>query len=102
MSAQRSRVTDPEKIIKETFREAGYADGWTETVLADYDHGLAEKIRQEADRYIPGTMKHRVVRLAADLIDPEVSCASGCTCACHSADPSPCDDCQGVSADARS
>ncbi|CAL9368399.1 hypothetical protein [Streptomyces sp. enrichment culture] len=77
MSAQRGRVTDPERIIKETFREAGYADGWTETVLADYVHGLAEKIREDI---VPDEMLNQLgrdraqgMRWAADLIDPEVS-----------------------------
>lgn len=96
MSTERSRVNDPEKVIRETFREAGFADGWTDAVLADYRHELAEKIRSWVgpefvqERYFIG------VTDAADLIDPEKRCKTGCACACHTADPSPCDGCSGV------
>jgi hypothetical protein len=70
MSAARSRVNDPEKVIRETFREAGYADGWTDTVLADYRHELAEKIRahgREGDNVLFADEWDS----AADLIDPQ-------------------------------
>lgn len=69
MSASRSRVNDPEKVIKETFREAEYADGWAEAVLADYRHELAEKIRDRATE--DWRCCGQSLRMAADLIDPQ-------------------------------
>jgi hypothetical protein len=67
VSASRSRVNDREKVIRETFREAGFADGWTDAVLADYRHELAEKIRAAGCQEVNWCG----CPIAADLIDPK-------------------------------
>lgn len=36
MGTSRSRVEDPEGEIRKAFREAGYADGWTNAVIKDF------------------------------------------------------------------
>jgi hypothetical protein len=77
VSAGRSRVPDPEEAIRKAFREAGYVDGWTDAVLADYAHELAEKQRKHFTPRPPGETADYVrglddgLDMAADLLDPE-------------------------------
>lgn len=67
-----------------------------------YAHELAEKQRAHITALIT---EHGIGYSdegwfgAADLIDPHLSCWTGCGCVCHTADPSPCDDCSGEDAD---
>jgi hypothetical protein len=61
-----------------------------ESLIDAYAHELAEKIRADELCSKPYHREH-----FARLIDPE-ACKPGCTCACHTADPSPCDDCSEV------
>lgn len=73
-------------------------------LIDDFVHELAEKLREAHNSQRPyshlglwcrpefdcGTSK------LIDTIDPLKSCKLGCGCACHEADPSPCDDCTGA------
>jgi hypothetical protein len=61
-----------------------------ETLVDDFAHELAEKIRDAGEAQVGWG---QAMRQAADLIDPQRHCQAWCGCLCHDADPSPCDDC---------